>query len=136
MILSVPVSVGELLDKMSILRIKLVEIQDPAKRQNVRRELDELEAVARTHGLAHPELEQGLDEVNAELWRIEDELRVLEREQRFDARFIELARAVYYTNDRRARLKRELNAHFGSALVEEKQYVEYGGPVPPGSSGP
>ncbi|MFA7331941.1 MAG: hypothetical protein WC326_12805 [Candidatus Delongbacteria bacterium] len=121
---------------MSILRIKLVEIQDPAKRQNVRRELDELEAVARTHGLAHPELEQGLDEVNAELWRIEDELRVLEREQRFDARFIELARAVYYTNDRRARLKRELNAHFGSALVEEKQYVEYGGPVPPGSSGP
>jgi hypothetical protein len=117
--------VGELLDKMSILRIKLVHFTDEAQRLNVRRELDELEQVAAAHGLTHAGLEKELDTVNGELWRIEDDLRVLERDGCFEARFIELARAVYYTNDRRARLKRELNAHFGSTLVEEKQYVDY-----------
>lgn len=125
MIVQAPVSVGELLDKMSILRIKLREFGDEVKRRNVRRELDELEKVAATAGLRHPELEGGLDEVNGELWRIEDELRVLEGRRDFGPRFVELARAVYVTNDRRAALKRRLNEHFGSTLVEEKQYVDY-----------
>lgn len=136
MILSVPVSVGELLDKMSILRIKLAHFRDEAKRANVRRELDELSQVAGSHGLSHSRLELELDEVNGQLWRIEDELRVLERERDFGPRFVELARAVYFTNDRRARLKRDLNDHFGSTLVEEKQYVDYSDQPPPGAERP
>lgn len=126
MIVTVPVSVGELLDKMSILRIKLAQFHDEGKRRNARRELDELEAVSRTHGLTHAALEAALDEVNGRLWVVEDELRVLERDQDFGPRFVELARAVYVTNDQRARIKRDLNEAFGSTLVEEKQYVDYG----------
>ncbi len=126
MIVTVPVSVGELLDKMSILRIKLAQFSDEGKRRNARRELDELEAVSRTHGLSHTALEAALDEVNGRLWVVEDELRVLERDQDFGPRFVELARAVYVTNDQRARIKRDLNEVFGSTLVEEKQYVDYG----------
>jgi hypothetical protein len=126
-IVQVPVSVGELLDKLSILRIKLAEFRDEAQRENVRRELAELARVADALGLRHPDLEAGLDEVNGALWRIEDELRVLESRRDFGARFVELARAVYFTNDRRAALKRDLNRRFGSTLVEEKQYVDYRG---------
>ena len=134
MIVQVPVSVGELLDKMSILRIKLARMGDEVKRRNVRLELDGLELAAAALGLSHAMLEAALDEVNGALWLIEDELRVLETRQDFGARFVELARAVYFTNDRRAELKRELNAHFGSALVEEKQYVDYAGGVPPAAA--
>ena len=126
MIVTEPVSVGELLDKMSILRIKLAQFRDEGKRHNARRELDELEAVSRAHGLSHAALEAALDEVNGRLWVVEDELRVLERDQDFGPRFVELARAVYVTNDQRARIKRDLNEAFGSTLVEEKQYVDYG----------
>jgi hypothetical protein len=126
--ISVPVSFGELLDKMSILQIKLERIDDPAKRANVNRELQALR-VTWEHA---PESKQDLAEtlaalkrVNEQLWEIEDEIRDHEREQRFDARFIELARSVYITNDERARLKRVLNEQLGSALVEEKSYAAY-----------
>jgi hypothetical protein len=127
-IVHAPVSVGELLDKLSILRIKLRNFKDEGKRANARREHDELAAVARAKGLQDEELEAGLDEVNDALWAIEDELRVLEGRSDFGPRFVELARAVYYTNDRRAALKRRVNARFGSTLVEEKEYQDYGGP--------
>jgi hypothetical protein len=136
MIVQVPVSVGELLDKLSILRIKRANMRDAAKLGNVERELAGLEEVARAHGLSHGELEKALDEVNGELWRVEDELRVLEARRDFGPRFVELARAVYHTNDRRAALKRRLNLHFGSALVEEKEYADYSGgasSAPPGA---
>lgn len=130
MIVHVPVSVGELLDKLSILRIKLENFRDESKKANARREHDELAAVADARGLRHPALEGKLDEVNGELWRIEDELRALEIRLDFGARFVELARAVYFTNDRRAELKKELNALFGSTIVEEKEYVDYRGGGP------
>jgi hypothetical protein len=125
-IVQAPVSVGELLDKLSILRIKEARFTHEDKRANVRRELRELQQVADALGLCHEALEAELDAVNGALWDVEDELRVLESRQDFGSRFVELARAVYVTNDRRAAVKRRLNEHFGSSLVEEKQYVEYG----------
>ncbi len=127
-IISVPVSFGELLDKMSILKIKLERISDPAKLANVRRELESLQVTwdhAEESKVDLGELLADLKKVNEQLWEIEDEIRELEREKRFDARFIELARSVYITNDERARLKREINQALGSALVEEKSYADY-----------
>ncbi|MCA9782447.1 MAG: hypothetical protein KC518_02605 [Candidatus Cloacimonetes bacterium] len=136
MIVEVPVSIGELLDKLSILRIKLKNFSPGPKRDNVQREHDALQTVADTRGLRHPELETALDQVNGRLWKVEDELRVLETRQDFGMEFIALARAVYYTNDERAALKQRLNTHFGSSLVEEKQYVDYRAPgaTEPGGS--
>ena len=129
MTIQVPVSVGELLDKLTILAIKLERIDDPAKRANIAREHAALEAVVEARDLRHPEgvtaLEQELRSVNEQLWRIEDEIREHERQQRFDDAFIALARAVYRTNDERAALKRRLNALTGSELVEEKSYAAY-----------
>ena len=129
MTVQVPVSVGELLDKLSILAIKLERIEDPAKRANIAREHRALEAVVHAEGLREPEgvveLELELRRVNEQLWRIEDEIREHERQQRFDDAFIALARAVYRTNDERAALKRRLNALTGSELVEEKSYAAY-----------
>ena len=129
MTIQVPVSVGELLDKLTILAIKLERIEDPAKRANIAREHAALEAVVQAEGLRKPEgvmdLEQELRSVNEQLWRIEDEIREHERQQRFDDGFIALARAVYRTNDERSALKRRLNAITGSELVEEKSYAAY-----------
>ena len=129
MTVQVPVSVGELLDKLTILAIKLERIEDPAKRANIAREHAALEAVVQAEGLRKPEgvmdLEQELRSVNEQLWRIEDEIREHERQQRFDDGFIALARAVYRTNDERSALKRRLNAITGSELVEEKSYAAY-----------
>ncbi len=125
MIVSVPVSVGELLDKVSILRIKLDKFQDEGRRANVKRELDALLEVCDTKGLTHQELEAELVRINSRLWEVEDQLRVLESRKDFGAEFVELARSVYYTNDERAQIKRRLNEHFGSTLVEEKEYVDY-----------
>ena len=125
MIVEVPVSVGELLDKLSILRIKMKNFTSEERRANVRREHDELARVADARSLRHGELENSLDEVNGRLWEIEDQLRVLEAGQDFGPEFIRLARAVYFTNDERAALKKKLNEHFGSTLVEEKSYENY-----------
>jgi uncharacterized protein DUF6165 len=126
--ISVPISPGELLDKITILRIKSARMQDAAKLVNVRRELELLERTWRTvlpAGLDIKPEEQALEAVNAKLWDVEDLLRDQEAEKRFDAKFIELARAVYFTNDERAAIKKRINVKLGSALVEEKSYRPY-----------
>lgn len=124
----VPVSWGELLDKITILEIKHERIADEAKRANVGRELDALNRVVEAAGslpdAARPMIDD-LRTVNAALWDIEDEIRDCERGKDFGPRFVELARAVYHTNDRRAAFKRQLNDLLGSELVEEKSYQPY-----------
>lgn len=124
----VPVSWGELLDKITILEIKSERMTDPAKLANVGRERAALEAVVATAGslpeAARP-LIDGLRTVNEALWDIEDHIRDCERQKDFGPRFVELARGVYHSNDRRAALKRDLNALLGSELVEEKSYQAY-----------
>ena len=124
----VPISPGELLDKITILRIKSARMTDETKLRNVRVELAALEQTWRDSGSAIPEVaadEAALQRVNEELWDIEDRIRDKERAQEFDAVFIELARAVYVTNDERARLKKSINVALGSRLVEEKSYQPY-----------
>ena len=127
MALLVPVSWGELLDKITILEIKRDRIADPEKVANVGRELAALRSVAdRTERPpAASDLVAQLRVVNEQLWDIEDSIRDCERRQDFSADFVELARAVYHTNDRRAEIKRDLNLMLGSELVEEKSYAEY-----------
>ena len=127
--LLVPVSYGELLDKIAILQIKSERMTDPAKLANVRNELSALERT----WLAHPaavqdiaELRARLKAVNEALWVIEDNIRVKEKAQEFDDEFIRLARSVYVQNDTRARLKKDINQALGSAYVEEKSYQDYG----------
>jgi hypothetical protein len=124
----VPISPGELLDKITILRIKSVRITDAAKLANVRLELSRLEqswtaSVPAATDLVAEETE--LARVNAALWDIEDQIRDHESEQRFDAGFIELARSVYLRNDERAAIKRRINLKLASELVEEKSYRPY-----------
>lgn len=123
--LRIPISPGELLDKLTILRLKAVRIADPAKRANVARELELLEAIWRSEVPAAGGLreeEAALARVNAALWDVEDALREREAAARFDAEFVALARSVYRHNDERAAIKRRVNAKLGSALVEEKSY--------------
>ena len=124
----VPISPGELLDKITILRIKAQRMTDPAKLINVRRELALLEQTWRERvpsdrGLAGEEA--ALERVNAALWDIEDRIRDCEAASRFDADFIELARSVYIQNDERAAIKRRINVKLDSAIVEEKSYRPY-----------
>jgi Family of unknown function (DUF6165) len=126
--IKVPISPGELLDKITILRIKSARISDAGKLANVRRELALLEqhwrqAVPATGPLAAHEA--ALERVNAELWEIEDRIRELEAQRRFDAGFIELARAVYLRNDERAAIKQRINLALDSAIIEEKSYQPY-----------
>ena len=123
-----PVSWGELLDKITILDIKAERIADADKLANVRREREALVAVAAQADTARPEVAALIDElraVNTTLWEIEDDIRDCERAKDFGPRFVELARQVYHTNDRRAALKRDLNRQLGSELVEEKSYQAY-----------
>ncbi|MDH3734583.1 MAG: DUF6165 family protein [Gemmatimonadota bacterium] len=123
--LRVPVSPGELLDKITILEIKSERIEDPDKLGNVRRELDLLTKVW-TDSVSEDDeisdLRTLLRRLNEELWGIEDEIREQERRGEFGARFVELARAVYTTNDRRSEAKRRINFHLGSTLIEEKSH--------------
>ena len=124
----VPISPGELLDKITILRIKSARIVDEAKLANVHRELSRLQASRVAVLGADADLaveEAALERVNAELWDIEDRIREHEAQQRFDADFIQLARAVYLRNDERAALKRRINLKLQSALIEEKSYRPY-----------
>jgi hypothetical protein len=121
----VPISPGELLDKLTILRIKAQRIADPEKQANVARELALLEATWRSEVPAAGELreeEAALARVNAALWDVEDALREREAAARFDADFVALARSVYRHNDERAAIKRRVNLKLGSALIEEKSY--------------
>jgi hypothetical protein len=126
--INAPISPGELLDKITILEIKSERIADEDKLVNVRRELgilkrtwsgsiNEDDVIIRLHS--------ELKSVNESLWEIEDQIREKERAKEFDDRFIELARSVYHTNDRRSKAKKDLNLHLGSAIVEEKSYQDY-----------
>lgn len=127
-IIVAPVSAGELLDKLTILDIKAERIRDADKLVNVRTEQAALRDIRDANGLrggAIDECVAALKLVNEELWVIEDEIRDCERAKDFGPRFIELARAVYHTNDRRAEIKREINLISGSGLVEEKSYAAY-----------
>jgi hypothetical protein len=125
----VPVSPGELLDKITILRIKSARMSDAAKLENVRRELELLERTwreshyARAHDVSADEA--ALQAVNERLWDIEDRIRDKERAKAFDAEFVELARAVYVENDERAAAKKRINVALGSTIVEEKSYAQY-----------
>ena len=122
------ISVGEWIDKLTILEIKLAEILERDKLANVRREYETLLAAAPAELLKRAEIADArarLKAVNAELWRIEDEIRVKERAGDFTDEFIALARAVYVTNDKRAALKREINRLTLSDFVEEKSYAGY-----------
>jgi hypothetical protein len=126
--LLVPLSPGELLDKVTILRIKVARIQDAAKLANVKRELSLLEQTWKDSGAAVHDValdERALENVNERLWDIEDRIREKEARQTFDRDFIELARAVYVCNDERAAIKRRINLQLGSRLVEEKSYKPY-----------
>ncbi len=124
--LVVPVSVGELIDKITILRIKERKISDPTKLMNVKTELQALVAVCGKHAisLTQPGVDD-LERVNQRLWDIEDAIRVKEAEKAFDSEFIELARSVYLINDERAAIKSRINKACGSALREEKSYKNY-----------
>ena len=127
----IPVSPGELLDKITILRIKSTRMTDPAKLDNVRTELALLEAAWRDSvpvSQSDAEDAAALGRVNEKLWDIEDRLRDKESTGSFDGDFIELARAVYRCNDERAALKRRINLRLGSRIVEEKSYRPYGAP--------
>jgi hypothetical protein len=126
----VPVTIGALVDKITILEIKAERITEPAKLRNIQRELAALLAVwKRCRAPALDELSRELRKTNEVLWTIEDEIRACENRQDFGPRFIELARAGYCNNDRRAALKRRINELLGSAIIEEKSYR---GGDPPG----
>ena len=131
----VPVSFGELLDKIAILQIKSERMSDSAKVANVQKELSALEKTWLAHPAAGGDiiaLRAQLKAVNERLWAIEDDIRSKEQAQQFDADFIRLARSVYFENDERARIKKDINLALGSTYVEEKSYQDYrGGKRPP-----
>lgn len=126
--IQVPVSPGEVLDKITILEIKSERMSDPVKVANVRVELALLQetwAQSVTVDSVIQDLHDQLKLINEALWEIEDDIRDKERLKEFDEQFIELARQVYFTNDRRSQVKKELNLHLGSRIVEEKSYQDY-----------
>jgi hypothetical protein len=124
----VPVSAGELLDKITILRLKVARIQDAEKLANVKLELSLLEQTWKDSGASGHDValeSRALQNVNERLWDIEDRIRDKEARQTFDRDFIELARAVYICNDERAAIKKRINLQLGSRLIEEKSYRQY-----------
>ena len=123
--MKIEVSNGEIVDKLTIIEIKLKHIKDDAKLKNLQKEYEVLdEAVSKIIAKNH-ELYQALLHVNQELWNIEDRIRDLERDKDFGDEFIKTARAVYFTNDKRSEIKRKINELTGSELVEEKSYQKY-----------
>ena len=127
-IIQVPVSPGEVLDKITILEIKSERISDVGKLANVKRELELLQASWRQSVVEDDTVRRIHDElktINEALWEIEDDIRDKERAREFDQVFIDLARSVYVTNDQRANAKKELNIYLGSEIVEEKSYQDY-----------
>jgi hypothetical protein len=128
--ISVPVSPGELLDKITILRIKSKRMSDAGKLANVRLELKVLEETWAASAYAKADIAADLNallQVNERLWVIEDDIRDKERAKQFDAQFVRLARAVYVENDERAAIKKRINVKLGSSIVEEKSYADYKG---------
>lgn len=126
--IKVPVSPGELIDKITILEIKAANISDVAKLANVKVELQLLQETWQASAYASNNIDaewKQLRDVNKKLWDIEDDIRDKERERKFDQEFIELARAVYIRNDERAAVKKQINTKLGSKIVEEKSYAKY-----------
>ena len=126
--INVPISPGELVDKITILEIKKEFIKNDNKLKNINHEYDLLmqiymTQISETNGIS--ELKNKLKEINLELWKTEDDIRDCEREKSFSDTFIELARSVYFTNDRRSKVKLEINLLLNSNLVEEKSYKDY-----------
>lgn len=130
MLIQAPISLGELIDKITILEIKAVHIGDETKLKNVTHELNILNAKVNelldaTGQAKLAPLKTSLKDINQELWVIEDDIRDCERIKDFGDKFIQLARAVYFTNDKRAAVKKDINLAFGSELIEEKSYKDY-----------
>ena len=123
--MKIEVSNGEIIDKLTIIQIKLERIKDKAKQVNLKKEYDELNQAAASVLSKSDPLVISLYEVNCELWDIEDRIRDLERNKEFGEDFISTARAVYFKNDRRSELKREINIKTSSGLIEEKSYEKY-----------
>ena len=127
MIINIPVSLGELVDKISILRIKKKNIMDKEKLILINEELFLLESIL-TKTVGSKKIKKDLDDlmnINLELWKIEDEIRDCEKIKNFDQKFIDLARSVYITNDKRSKIKLQINNNFGSTLAEVKSYETY-----------
>ena len=127
MLIDTPISLGELVDKISILIIKDKKIDDLNKKNHVSKELSFLKETLKKH-IKEKEIKDYLDElieINLKLWVIEDDIRDCERNKKFDQKFIDLARSVYFTNDLRAGIKSKINKNFGSELVEVKSYEKY-----------
>jgi flagellar motility protein MotE (MotC chaperone) len=126
--IKIELSVGELLDKITILQIKSERIDDESKLENINKELHVLQSLWNASPYSENELDENISElkaINEDLWDIEDKIRDKESEQAFDQGFIALARSVYFTNDKRAEIKRVINSKTGSELIEEKSYSDY-----------
>ena len=127
MLINTPISLGELVDKISILMIKKKNISDSIKLEHVVKELEFLEKTLKEY-IPEGKINKFIQElvnINSKLWKIEDDIRECERNKLFDQTFIDLARSVYFTNDQRAKIKNDINKNFGSELVEVKSYEEY-----------
>ena len=127
MLINTPISLGELVDKISILMIKKINISDSIKLEHVVKELEFLEKTLKEY-IPEGKINKFIQElvnINSKLWKIEDDIRECERNKLFDQTFIDLARSVYITNDHRAKIKNDINKNFGSELVEVKSYEEY-----------
>ena len=128
MIINTPISLGELIDKISILQIKKKNIEDIEKQKLINAELAMLDKVLEKvlgNNSDIAEYLHQLIEINTRLWKIEDNIRECERQNKFDKEFIELARGVYFTNDERSKVKLEINKKFGSQIIEVKSYKKY-----------
>ena len=125
----VNISIGELVDKLSILEIKLNKVADKSKLKNIKKEYDTLSSVSKSKKENNPDefsiLYSELLDVNNQLWEIEDKIRILEKEKKFDSDFIETARNVYIINDERFQIKSKINSLFDSEIIEEKDYEDY-----------
>jgi protein subunit release factor A len=124
--MKIDASIGEVVDKLTILDIKLEKMTDQQKLKNIRKEHELLEKELSKIKITSDSAEfKNLREVNERLWEIEDKIRIKEAKKEFDEGFVKLARSVYFENDKRAEIKREINLKYGSELVEEKEYVRY-----------
>jgi hypothetical protein len=125
MSLTIPVSFGELIDKITILEIKSERISNLEALRNIEKELEALKKIRNKYIEIDPRLVSDLKMVNTEIWEVEDELRLCEKEKMFDERFVGMARSVYMFNDRRASLKKQINMRYNSEIKEEKSYSTY-----------
>ena len=124
--MKIEVSIGEIVDKVTILNIKLKKIKNEDKLRNIKKEFDILRSSMEHIGIGIDSAEvKELESINNTLWDIEDRIRIKESKKEFDKDFIELARNVYFNNDKRSEIKRKINLKYCSDLIEEKEYVEY-----------